>query len=299
MKIPNDKKSVLFALGAVLLWSTVATAFKISLRGLSFAQLLFFASATSTCLLFVISQFQKKITVKQIFNFRDLPRNAVMGWLNPFLYYLILFKAYSLLPAQEAQAVNFTWPIAIAVLSAIVFKQKMKVNTVIGMLIAFAGVFIIITKGSFTGIRFSSFLGDMLALSSAFVWAAFWIISLKDKRANTVKLFGAFLFGTIYTAIFVAVFDSFYIAEKIYILGAVYAGLFEMGITFFLWLKALELSSNKAKTSTLAYLSPFISFMIIAVVLKEKILLSSIAGLILIIGGILFQHLNIKRLKYK
>ena len=299
MKLNNDKKSLIFALGAVALWSTVASAFKISLRGLSFAQLLFFASATSTCVLFVIIQFQKKTSAKQIFALSKFPRNALLGFINPFLYYLILFKAYSLLPAQEAQAVNFTWPIAIAILSAIVFKQKMKINTVIGMLIAFSGVFVIITKGHFSNISFSSFWGDLLALSSAFVWAAFWVINLKDKRESTVKLFGAFLFGTIYTAIYVGIFDSFFIAEKIYIIGAIYAGLFEMGITFFLWLKALELSSNKAKTSTLAYLSPFISFMIIAVVLKEKILLSSIIGLVLIIGGIFFQHFNIKLFRFK
>jgi len=297
MKIANDKKSLFYALGAVVLWSTVASAFKMSLRGLTFAQLLFFASATSTCILFVFILFQKKTKANEIFNLKEVPRNILMGLLNPFLYYLILFKAYSLLPAQEAQAVNFIWPIAIAILSAIVFKQKMKSKTIIGMFVAFVGVFIIITKGNLSDIRFSNFFGDMLALSSAFVWAAFWIINLKDKRENTVKLFGGFFFGTIYTAIYISLFDSFHIAEKIYIFGAVYAGLFEMGITFFLWLKALELSTNKAKTSTLAYLSPFISFMIIAVMLKEKILLSSIIGLVLIIGGILFQHIGIKSLK--
>ncbi len=299
MKISNNKKSFFYALGAVALWSTVASAFKISLRGLTFAQLLFFASATSTGVLLVFVLFQKNIKYYKVFKFKDLPRNALMGFLNPFFYYLILFKAYSLLPAQEAQAVNFTWPIAIAVLSAIVFKQKMKANTIVGMLIAFAGVFVIITKGNFSDIRFSSLLGDILALSSAFVWAAFWIINLKDKRENSVKLFGGFFFGTIYTAVYIFLFGSFHIAEKIYIFGAVYAGLFEMGITFFLWLKALELSNNKAKTSTLAYLSPFISFMIIAVVLKEKILLSSVIGLVLIIGGILFQHINIKLIRFK
>lgn len=297
MKIANDKKSLFYALGAVALWSTVATAFKLSLRGLTFAQLLFFASATSTLLFLTIIKSKKQQIKNQIFNFKFLSRNALMGLLNPFLYYLILFKAYSLLPAQEAQAVNFTWPIAIAILSAVVFKQKMKANTVVGMLIAFFGVAVIITKGNFSDIRFSNFFGDMLALSSAFVWAAFWIVNLKDKRETTVKLFGAFFFGTIYTAIYVGIFDSFYIAEKIYIFGAIYAGLFEMGITFFLWLKALELSSNKAKTSTLAYLSPFVSFMIIAIVLKEKILLSSIIGLVLIIGGILFQYFHIKLFK--
>ena len=33
------------------------------------------------------------------------------GFLNPFLYYIILFKAYSLLPAQEALSLNYTWPL--------------------------------------------------------------------------------------------------------------------------------------------------------------------------------------------
>jgi drug/metabolite transporter (DMT)-like permease len=63
-----------------------------------------------------------------------------------------------------------------------------------------------------------------------------------------------------------------------------------MGITFFLWMKGLEYSKDKAKTSTLAYLSPFISFLFISLILKEKILLTSILGLVLIITGIIYQQ---------
>ncbi|MDZ7763179.1 MAG: hypothetical protein U5K00_01960 [Melioribacteraceae bacterium] len=48
----------------------------------------------------------------------------------------------------------------------------------------------------------------------------------------------------------------------------------------------------KAKTSTLAYLSPFISLIFIALILGETILLSSIIGLIFIVGGIVFQQLE-------
>ncbi|GBD91501.1 EamA-like transporter family protein [bacterium BMS3Abin04] len=68
-----------------------------------------------------------------------------------------------------------------------------------------------------------------------------------------------------------------------------------MGITFFLWMKGLQLSSDRAKTSTLAYLSPFISLIFIAIILKENILPSSILGLVFIIGGILYQHLGINK----
>jgi drug/metabolite transporter (DMT)-like permease len=79
-------------------------------------------------------------------------------------------------------------------------------------------------------------------------------------------------------------------------MGSVYIGLFEMGITFFVWLKALSLSDNKTKTSTIVYLFPVISLFLIAFVLGEKIIISSIVGLALILGGILYQQLEqIKR----
>ncbi|MCK5087828.1 MAG: EamA family transporter, partial [Melioribacteraceae bacterium] len=54
----------------------------------------------------------------------------------------------------------------------------------------------------------------------------------------------------------------------------------------------LELSKNKIKTSTLAYLSPFISLIFIAIVVGETIRLSSVLGLLFIIGGILYQNLS-------
>ena len=68
-----------------------------------------------------------------------------------------------------------------------------------------------------------------------------------------------------------------------------------MGITFLFWLKAIALSENKAKTATLAYLSPFISLIFITLILGEKLFLSSITGLILIVGGILLQQINFKK----
>ncbi len=67
-----------------------------------------------------------------------------------------------------------------------------------------------------------------------------------------------------------------------------------MGITFFLWLKALSLSENKAKTSTMVYLFPVISLFFIALVLKEELFTSSIIGLVLIVAGILIQQLGKK-----
>lgn len=57
---PLNKTSIAYALAAILLWSTVASAFKIALAGMTPLQLLFVASWTSvTVLLFVLIGQQK------------------------------------------------------------------------------------------------------------------------------------------------------------------------------------------------------------------------------------------------
>ena len=71
-----------------------------------------------------------------------------MGFLNPFLYYVIVLKAYSLLPAQLAQPLNFIWPITLVLLSIPILKQKVSGKNMIAMLISFVGVYFIASKGN-------------------------------------------------------------------------------------------------------------------------------------------------------
>ena len=52
----------------------------------------------------------------------------------------------------------------------------------------------------------------------------------------------------------------------------------------------MHLAENTARISNLIYLSPFLSFIFINVILKESIRISSIAGLLLITAGILISR---------
>ena len=278
-----NKQSLIYTLSAVFFWSTVATAFKISLEGMNFIQLLFYSSLASTIILSFFAL--KKRNDFKIFT----PNSVLLGFINPFLYYLMLFKAYSLLPAQEAQPLNYTWPIALSLLSVVFLNEKMNFKKIVGLILAFFGVIIIATRGNFSSLHFESLTGVIIAISTSIVWAAFWILNLKDNRPSEVKLFSAFFFGTIFSGIFVFRFDSFKIENYNYLFGALYIGLFEMGITFLFWNKGLQLSNDKTKSSTFAYLSPFISLLFIALVLGEKIMLSSIIGLVFIVAGIIYQ----------
>lgn len=290
MVMENQWKSYLYAMISILLWSTVASAFKISLRYVNFLQLLFYSSIVSLSILFLILLFQNKLHLLKTYSRKEYLHSILLGFLNPFLYYIVLFKAYSLLPAQEAQSLNYTWPIMLVVLSALLLKQKITFKNIFAILIGFIGVIIITTKGNFSSLDFSNPLGIGLAIASSLLWALFWIYSMKDKRYEVAKLFLNFLFGFIFILIVILSFSKIEILSVEGFLGVSYVGLFEMGITFVLWLKALNLSKTTAKISNLLFLTPFISLLFIYFVVGEKILFSTLIGLIFIVAGILLQQ---------
>ncbi len=288
----DQRKAYLYAIIVVLIWSTVASVFKISLRYLNYLQLLFYASFISLLILFIILIIQNKLSLLKKYSKKDYLHSALLGFLNPFLYYIVLFKAYSLLPAQQAISLNYTWAIQIVLLSIPLLKQRVSFKSVLAIIISYIGILIISTQGDILALRVTNLYGVLLALGSAVIWALFWIYNIKDKRDEVVKLFLNFLFGFIFILI-VIVFSKRLIIPKIPgVTGAVYIGLFEMGITCVLWLKALNLSETTVQVSNLIYLTPFLSLLIINITVGEKILISTIIGLILIVMGIIMQQYN-------
>jgi len=287
----KQKRAYLYAAAAVLFWSTIASAFKISLGYLDVLSLLFYTSAISTCALFFYLLFSKKLNLLKGFSKTDYLCSAAMGFLNPFLYYLVLLKAYSILSAQEAMTINWLWPMTLVLLSIPLLRQKIKLKNILAIAISFFGVFIIATRGSILGFKFTNPAGILLALGSTLIWALFWIYNVRDKHDEAVRLFLNFIFGSIFIFLSILLFAKMEIPDLKGILGAVYIGLFEMGITFLLWLKALKLSKTTAHVANLVYLAPFFSLVVISFVVNEKIFPSTIIGLIFIVGGIILQKL--------
>lgn len=283
-------KAYIYALLSVLLWSTVATAFKLGLQILSPLYLILTAAAFSLLTFFVVILIQGKI--KQLFTvtMAGLGKSALLGALNPFGYYLILFQAYSLLPAQVAQPLNMIWPITLALLSAPLLKHKITTRNIAAILISFVGVVFISSQGSFSGMGKTNLTGALLAIGSSVIWALFWILSVLDKRDEIFKLFWNFVFGLIYLLITAFLFTDFNWPDPKGIPAAIYIGLFELGITYILWMKAMQLSDNNAKTGNLIFLSPFLSLVFIHFILGETIYYTTFIGLGFIVSGIWYQQ---------
>ncbi len=289
------KKAYFLIALVILFWSTVATAFKIALRYLSVANLLFVASLTSLVLLFSVLIFTNGIVPLKNLRFHNFIYFALLSLLNPFLYYLVLFEAYALLPAQVAQPLNYTWPIVLSIFSVVFRKEKVSIFQMLAIFLSFIGASIIATEGYSGVFTHISVFGVFLALLSAFVWASFWILNVKNELPAVLKLFLNFLFGTIYIGFFILLTGGFQISLR-GVLPAIFVGVFEMGITYLLFLKAISMY-NTAVLSNLVYLSPFVSLLFIHLFLGETIALQTIVGLFLIVLGIVLNGMFVKQVK--
>lgn len=296
LRTMNQQKAYFFAGIAILCWATVATAFKIALSTMSNIDLLFISTFSALAVLFCILAFGKGIgRLKQVTG-REWGRAAFMGFLNPFLYYLILFKAYALLPAQIAQALNCIWPVLLVLLSIPLLGQKIPFLNMMALLVSFAGAVVVAFQGDFSGLSVKDPLGVLLAALTSVMWALYFILNMKNRLEEEVTLFLNFLFASVYISVLIC-FTGFQLPVLKGWLAGIYVGFFEMGVTFVFWLKALNMARNTATISSLIYLFPFLSLLLIHYLLGEEIYASTVLGLMLIITGILLNRFLIFREK--
>ncbi len=286
----NQSKAYSLALISIAFWSTMGTAFKLTLNYLNPGMLLLIATFTAFIFLGIVVLIKGKLTVLKKITKKQMINSALMGLFNPFLYYLVLFEAYNRIPAQEGVALNYIWPVILVIFSIIFLKQHINLLSVLAIIVSFAGTVVIAMHGNFTEFRFSNTTGVLLAIGSAFFWASFWIINMKDPREAIVKMFVNFAFGAVYILAW-NIYTHNIILPPVYgFIGAVYIGIFEMGLTFVLWLTALNLSTHTARVSNLVFISPFISLMLVSFFVGEKILPSTVIGLAVIVAGIGIQQ---------
>ena len=287
----QQKKAYLLGLSAVLAWSTVATAFKISLHYLSPAQLVLYASCASCISLLGLLLWRGELAALLPALRQHWCRSLLLGAINPLFYYLILFKAYALLPAQEAQAINYTWALTMTLLSVPMLKHTLRMNDSLAALVCYLGVLVIATHGELLQLHFSNLPGVGYALASTLLWAGYWLLNAQDEREPVIGLCLNFLLSLPLTLLWCALTGELQVPAWQGLLGAAYVGALEMGFTFVLWLTAMKLTESTARIANLIFLSPLLSLGLIHFIVGEPIRSSTLLGLFLILGGLLLQKL--------
>jgi drug/metabolite transporter (DMT)-like permease len=287
----NQKRAIFFALGAVLLWSTVATAFKLTLRVMSAIDLVWWASVVSFVTLGVMVLIRKRRRAVVGHWRRHWRVTLLLGAINPFIYYLTLFQAYEWLPAQEAQAINYTWALVLAFLSVPMLGHRLTRYDLIAGLMGYVGVLIIATHGDLFCLHFESLAGVGLALLSTVFWALYWIVNTRLSGDTLVALFSNFGVGVVLMGLYLLWQGSSVPFPSVAgMFGALYIGLFEMSVTFLLWGEALRLTTKTASVANLIFLSPIVSLGLIHFIVGEAIYPSTIVALGLILLGLVLQQ---------
>jgi drug/metabolite transporter (DMT)-like permease len=290
----SNQESLLFGLMAVGLWSTMATAFKWALLYTTPMQLI--TVATTVSWLFFAMRLAVSGSLRSVM---EVPRTIrwrclILGLLNPGLYYWILFQAYDLLPAQDAMAINYTWGLTLPLIASL-FSKIVPTRSEIGLaLLSYLGILIIVTDGDLSAFEFTAPLGVLLALLSTVIWGLSWVLNSRFVDTHQlnpeVTLFLNFTAATPILWLLTTLSDGAIALTWASILSGLYVGLLEMGIAFVLWMNALRLTNNPIRVSSLIFLAPPLSLVLITTVLGEPISQSTLLGLVVILLGLAGQQ---------
>lgn len=279
----DERRALLLGLLAVAGWSTVATGFKLGLAQMEPLQLLLLGTVISTIVFWSAALPGARCRLPA----RSIGIAALAGAMNPCAYYVVLFEAYDRLPAQIAQPLNYTWAITLAILAWPILGQRLTPRTLSGILLSYAGVVILLTQGNLQAPPDIDGTGVALALASTLVWAGYWLTIARVEVDPIGFMAWSFAFGTLFVGCLCLSGPGLPPLSTETVLYGSWVGLIEMGVIYLVWQRALRLTNHAGRLGQLIFLAPFLSFVPIATVLGETIHATSIAGLAVIVAGLL------------
>ena len=200
---------------------------------------------------------------------------------------------------QWTTASNTGWiigvtPVFMAILSLIFFREKIFYQQGWGILIAFFGLFLLVSKGNFSSIDFISNRGDMLVLGSSFTWAVYSLISKKISLRYSPIMTTLYLF--VFVAILIAPFTvNSQNANAVVNLSfggwvsVLFLGILCSGAAYTLWAQSLS-EMSASKVGAFLYIEPFVTFFGSWLLLGEHITILMLVSGLIIIGGVILVN---------
>ncbi|WP_432666379.1 DMT family transporter [Wukongibacter baidiensis] len=273
----------------ILLWASIPVVTKKVLVELDNLQILFHSTVLSTLVLGVLVIFQKKAKDLKRCTIKEYITMLLLGFLGNYLYYILLYGALEKTTASEGFILAYTWPMLVLILSFIILKEKVTIKKLLGIFISFSGIVIITTKGDILNFSLTNLSGNILALGGALVFALFSVLGKKYNFDKTISVFIYFTSALVFLIPTVSIYSEFVWPSLKILPWIIYNGIFVNGVSYIFWFKALE-NGETHIISNLLYLTPFVSLIYISIFLNERILISSIIGLVIIVFGVLLQY---------
>jgi drug/metabolite transporter (DMT)-like permease len=217
-------------------------------------------------------------------------RTFAVGVVGIFGYHALLFAAFRIAPAVEANLINYLWPLLIVVLSPVFLRgYALAPRHVAGALLGLAGAFLVVSGGRLS-LDVAYLPGYLLAAAAALIWASY---SLMTKRlppfpTGAVGGFclasGALSLGLYFLEARLTPGAASPRLEAVDWLCLVLLGLGPMGGAFYAWDASLKRGDPRV-IGALSYLTPLLSTLNLVMLGGKRLTAASAAAMALIVAG--------------
>lgn len=273
-----------------LVWAGSFIFIKFGLQELDPFNLAFWRFFIATPLIFAIvaGKYRKKILS---FTLKEWFLLVFLGLTGVSILYVIQFAALELTTATNVSILINSSVLFIAILSFLIFGEKISTKRAAGIIIAFAGILIVISNGELRFFNSSTFVGDALMVLDGLVWAGYTIAGKKilESHQSDLVTAWAFVFGTITMVPFLAVSGLHIPATTLTWVSLLYLAILCSIFAYLVWYWALE-KEDASRVAVYIYLIPLFTAVMAHFVLNESIGVLKIVGGFLTIAGIYFAE---------
>lgn len=272
-------KHYLYALGAILCWASLPAATGSGLADLTSEELMFFSFTSAA--IYLYSQ-DVLLTRSFTLYIPDL-KVTLLGVWGIFLYHYIYYLALSHAPLAEGAILATTWSFWIVVFSSLLLFKKLKISIIITAVVGMIGAALVISSGKDLSFNLEYMQGYMLALLCGIIWSSFSValghFAIKREPMTVFTIYAAIL-----SAILYLVTMPHGVPSMPSLLSAIYLGCVPLGLSFFLWNRALT-GGNMVIIGFLSYFTPPLAVLMVALIHGEKISSQVLVGMVVILAA--------------
>lgn len=218
---------------------------------------------------------------------KEIPPLIILGWLVA-ISSLTLFQSYNYMEAGIASTILFVYPILVALIMAVVYKEKVSLQTIFCIFLALSGIGLLYNGADGATL---SLIGIGLVIASSLSYAIY-IVGVNRpmlKEVATLKItFYILLFGVLLFLIRVDFGQSLQIVDKWYLWGNLIAlAVFPTTISFLCTTQAIQYIGS-TPTAILGALEPVTAVFFGIIIFGETLTLRLCYGIALIILAVTF-----------
>ena len=218
------------------------------------------------------------------------------------LFSLFVYMAGETAGATNISLIMTTSPIFTLIFLKVIFKEKIGMKRITGMIIVILGILLLFSRGDIRVLMNLDFVaGDIITLIAAIAWGSYMVVNkLKDSRmSSSVFVYSGFLVAFITMLPFMTVYvakEGFPVIYWSGLLCFLYIAVFNCIFAFVLWSLATE-RLGTANVAPIYNIIPAITCVLAIIFIEEKIIAMQIVAMVIVFVGVIITQDSFKKRK--